>query len=320
MQEMAVLIASHMSRQNRIHLLIECITSLLRQTIRPHIYLSISFETALIHESFETLFLSQQEFIAHSAFLHIFIRSQKTAQMRHYQLLSQIPNLPQWILFCDDDDTYAPTRVAEFSAAISTGSIHDESSTTFAGAYESTFGKTHEEQRHEYWCYCVHHDVLRAFYSHFYNGEDLVTYFIDHVCCDVLFGEYLRRLGLTFHRLSGEPLYNYRRETNEESITGDIMCRQRTTRTPNPPDISDEVIVDYVLQWNDYLQENLHIYLHDTFLRTIVGVDFDTILRAEFQQDYPLLEFVDEKHVARIKELWLRLREGVCRKMYRIPF
>jgi hypothetical protein len=115
-------------------------------------------------------------------------------------------------------------------------------------------------------------------------------------------------------------MYHYRRENNDDSITGDIVTRQKAAvRQPHPPPMDDIAIVDYLLDWNDYLHENLRIYLHDTFLRTVVGIDFDEILRAEFQSDYPLLDFVDQRHIETIEREWKQLRE-VCEKLYRIPF
>jgi hypothetical protein len=113
-------------------------------------------------------------------------------------------------------------------------------------------------------------------------------------------------------------MYHYRRENNDDSITGDIVTRQKAAvRVPNPPPLDDFAIVDYVLEWNDYLHDHLSIYLHDTFLRTVVGIEFDAILRAEFQQDYPLLDFIDQRHIERIQTEWTQIREA-CHALYRI--
>jgi hypothetical protein len=226
--------------------------------------------------------------------------------MRHIQYLSTIPNLPPWILFCDDDDLYAATRVAEFAAKFTPD---------FAGVYESSFGKTHEEHRHEYWCYGIRTDVLHTFFQ----KMTPFSAYIDHRCADVLFAEYLRRLHSPFHRLPLE-LYHYRRENNEDSITGSIMQQQTTTvRLANPPEPNDPSLLNYLQEWNQYLHTHLDIYLHDTFLRTIVGVDFDSILRAEFLADYPYLDRVDACHVQKMYVEWQTIRH-MCHVIYEQPF
>jgi len=111
-------------------------------------------------------------------------------------------------------------------------------------------------------------------------------------------------------------MYNYRREDNTDSITGRIMTKDNVNlRTPNPPPMDSNEIVDYIMEFNDYLHKNLDIYMHDTFLRTVVGVKFEEILQAEFLADYPLLEHVDVCHTEKLRVYHERLRE-VCISIY----
>jgi hypothetical protein len=303
-ENIAVFIASHISNPRRIPFLVECISSLLQQTCIPKIYLSLSFETPVLQDSFLSTPSSSQ--------IHLLLQPQKTSQMRHFQQLMKailnIPNPPEWILFCDDDDTYAPTRVAEFAAAF-------ETSPNIAGAYESTFGKTHQEHRHEYWCYGIHRDVFQYFFE---NISDPTI--LEHSCCDIILAEYLRRTRFSFIQIiCSPPLYNYRRIDNDDSITGCIVDKQQNEiRQPNTPALDDSKLVDYIISLNDYLRENLKFYLHDTFLKTVIGADFDTILKTEFLTDYSLLDYIDQSHITLLKADWEKLR-NICNRLYPIP-
>ena len=76
-----IAIASHISNPNRIQYLIECLQSLINQTIQICVYLSISFETTEIRD----IFLNSIKI--ESPKISVFIREQKTPQMRHFYLL-----------------------------------------------------------------------------------------------------------------------------------------------------------------------------------------------------------------------------------------
>jgi hypothetical protein len=313
-----IVIASHISNPKRIKYLIECLDSLTNQTVPISIYLSISIENELLKEELLSILKTKN---AEYNKLILRIRDVKTQQMRHiYLLLPELLQKHKWVMFCDDDDTYDTTRVEKIMKNMYMGdyecnAIHNKK---LAGLYESTFGKDHREHRHEYWCYCVNVEVLKTFYNKIENYPDI----IDNKCCDVLFAEHLRRLTpdqYLFCRLE-EKLYNYRVEDNSDSITGFIKGNQhKYTRLNNPPSIMDPTFSEYVVDWNEYLYENIEIYIHDVFLRTIVGCDLDYILRAEFRADYQLLTFVDNCHVIKIKERHEYWR-GICNNLFDIPF
>ena len=61
-----------------------------------------------------------------------------------------------------------------------------------------------------------------------------------------------------------------------------------------------------MLRWNDYLHDNLTIFMHDTYLRTLVGCDLETILKTEFKNNYAILDYVDQRHVHKITEIYNR--------------
>ena len=311
-----IAIASHISNPKRITYLMDCLGSLLQQTIVIPIYLSISFE----NETSKHIFIGELEAnsFQYSPYLNIAFQENKTPQMRHFQVLFQTMKIDHnWIMFCDDDDTYDPSRVENLIKSIYT--IQDQCNDPgkkLAGLYESHCNKDHREHRHEYWCYCVNKSIMERFYSALGEYPDI----IDNKCCDVLFGEYMRRLGANhfFGRLDMR-LYNYRVTENQDSVTGIIQSRQSIyIRNGDHPPIGDPDLPDYILDWNDYLYKNLNVYLHDVFLRTIVGCEFDFILKAEFRGDYDLLTYVDDCHVDTMRKQHEYLRI-VCSKLYDIP-
>jgi len=310
-----IVIASHLSNTKRTGFLIECLESLLNQTLPISIYLSISFQT----EEIKTAFLNTTRLIELCSRINLHIQDKKTPQMRHFYLLyPELQRNHKWVMFCDDDDTYEPNRVERIIQNIYSGDIHcRQMNKILAGLYESTFGKDHREHRHEYWCYCVNIEMLGKFYDKLIDYPDI----IDNKCCDVLFAEYLRRASPEhLYCQLNEKLYNYRIEQNSDSITGYIKGnQQRYTRFNQQPPITDINFADYVVDWNECLYENMEVYLHDIFLRTIVGCDLDYILRAEFRSDSELFGFVDSCHLEKIKtnhEYW----RSVCNKLFDIPF
>jgi glycosyltransferase involved in cell wall biosynthesis len=324
--DICVVIGSHISNPKRIQYFVECLVSLVRQTIPIAIHVSISFSNTELKEQTIAALMSNQELVSASR-IQLRIQDEKTPQMRHIQILvNELVGVHKWIMFCDDDDTYEPNRALRFAQVISK-SLQDvetlnsstnnrESHCKLIGLYESTFGKDHREHRHEYWCYCVDIDVLIQFYAKLSTYPDV----LDDKCCDVLFAEHLRRSLPTklFARIT-EKLYNYRIDNNTDSITGVIQSNQPkyTNLVQAPPREQVGEWAEYVVYWNQYLYDNIQVYIHDTYLRTLVGCELDYILRSEFMKNYELIEFVDECHVKKISDYHHRLR-GICNELYDI--
>ena len=307
-----ILIASHISNPKRIEHLIECLVSIMQQTIPIPIYLSISFENTEYREQFAIKYSEMP--ILHVADLSILIRDKKTPQMRHiHDLIQYIEPFHNWVMFCDDDDTYEPTRVFAFLQA-TVNALREVSEKMpdheFVGLYESPNRKNHKEQRHEYWCYMVHMKILKRFYDVVSQYEDVM----DNKCCDVLFAEYLRRL--TNHYIFGalnDDLYHYRVDDNSDSVTGVIKTKNKVVRRAR--EITDSNRQECIDELNEYLDDEIDIFIHDTYLRTLVGCSFDEILQAEFKSEYVILDSIKREHVQKIRDSHEYLK-AICNLIY----
>jgi hypothetical protein len=318
-----IAIASHISNKNRVPYLQECLLSLVTQSAPISIYLSISFASQEIRE-YTLNCLYADASITLPEYLNIRVRDQKTSQMRHYFLLHQeIAQKHDWIMFCDDDDTYHTDRTSQIIQTIDGARSQIDVINVsrnkalyqlqLAGLYENVSQTNHRVQRHEYWCYCINMDLL----GRFFEVVEPAPGILDDRCCDVLLAEYLRRKSPEWIYVTIQAtLYNYRVEENADSVTGFIQTNQhKYTIQTSPPPIGDDAWIDYVLQWNEFLHGNMHIFLHDTYLRTLVGCELDVILRTEFKDNYAILEYVDQKHVNMIIELYNHVRL-VCGQLY----
>lgn len=293
-----IIVASHISNPKRIKYLIECLESLLRQTLSISIYLTISFETVEIREQFALTFSENTHL--HNPVINIIIKPTKTPQMRHMQqLLEILKPKHEWVMFCDDDDTYHKERVHTYLQTIvrALNEITQYPNKKFVGIYENDEGINHRERRREYWCYCVRYELLETFITMLLPYPDI----LDNKCCDVFFAEYLRRLNDdNIFAIIPKMLYNYRQDNNDDSVTGVIKGFGRSIRKPRQ--VTNENLHECAKELDEYLDKEIEIYLHDIYLRTIVGSDFNTIMQNEFLSEYPLLNMIKKDH---IETMWL---------------
>jgi hypothetical protein len=111
-----------------------------------------------------------------------------------------------------------------------------------------------------------------------------------------------------------QPLYHYRTENNSDSITGKIKKLRTNWQYITPP-LGDPMFSEYVIALDNFLYENINFYLHDTYLRTLIGSSFDEILHHEFKSDYDILHFLDTVHVKKLKEYYDYVR-GISNQLY----
>ncbi len=249
-KDFCIFIASHISKSTRIPYLRECLDSLFRQQIRIQIYLSISFENHNIQiECMHHL----ESFIANAQcnLLNISIRNIKTPQMQHLYLLhNEFGQKHTWIMFCDDDDSYTVDRTNYIISAVSIGQANLPNKRV-AGVYENVAGTHHTIARQEYWCYCINIQLLTRFFEIVAPDSRL----LNNTCCDVLLGEYLRRLSPTWSfAILTKPCYQYRIHNNADSITGAIQSKHGDYHPQSscPPEPDSPEWAKYVIDWNDF--------------------------------------------------------------------
>jgi glycosyltransferase involved in cell wall biosynthesis len=155
------MIASHINIKDRLDLLESCLDSLLGQSKLIPVLLSISFAShrlrkafaVQIKERFETSVTTEGE-----PFLTIFNhRTTQLAQFKHYDFLmsQELSERYDWIMFCDDDDTYHHQRVEVFYNCL--GNRWN------AGA--EGMKNSHLYESYEYWQYIVSRATFQGFFD-----------------------------------------------------------------------------------------------------------------------------------------------------------
>jgi len=310
-KDYCIFVASHISNKERIPYLTECIGSLINQRMRVYVYISISVSS---QDVFDNVLIAIKAFVASCDFLNICLQNEKTSQMKHYNyLLDTFGKNHKWILFCDDDDTYHIERTSHFAQCITkaTEDLRD-SDLILGGVYESV-DENHKKRRQEYWSYMVSIDILNDFYKIVKEEPDI----INHKCCDVLFAEYLRRKNnnIVFVQIK-DHYYNYRIEDNSNSVTAFIKSKQDLyTLNSKPPNKESDEWSGYVKNWERFVNNNIEIFLHDTFLKTIVGYDIHKIYETEFLDNYVLIDSIKNEPLDRIYSKYSYIR-SVCEKLY----
>jgi len=116
--ETCVIVPSHINNINRTKSLMCCLQSLVNQTRKIQIYLSISFETNLDKTLFNKLI--EKNNLLNNIFICIIYQERQTSQFRHIdKVVDIIKDTYEYVMFCDDDDIYEINRVEKFIFFIS---------------------------------------------------------------------------------------------------------------------------------------------------------------------------------------------------------
>ena len=110
--------ASHINCENRYGMLKSMIESVVPQTYKIPLFISISYAPDYSHHVDDLC-----KKYKHSNLIKIYPQSSKLSQFSHYAFLcSQIPKVflnKTWILFCDDDDYNHPLRSWHYQQLLS---------------------------------------------------------------------------------------------------------------------------------------------------------------------------------------------------------
>jgi glycosyltransferase involved in cell wall biosynthesis len=228
--DILVIVPSHIKSLEQLDYLRRCLNSLINQTYEADILVSISFNKPYSLDFSE---FPQVSFI---------VSEEQKYQMEHLYILSHEITPYKLIMFCDDDDTYQPTRVETFREC-----FYQEPS--LIGIREASKA-SHTVP--EYWAYGLVPSVIEDFFYRMRNDMNLLR----HKFSDVYFRNYLfltkDKPFLTFNT----PLYNYT-TNNPNSIctvhkAGEYMADEILLQAKNPDDeVFEKVCKDLVLTANN---------------------------------------------------------------------
>ena len=170
-----VFIASHIRYDGQLGRLTWCIENLLAQEHVPAICVSISLETSLYKQEFNNNVKQNYPTV------NFHVQKKRFFQMEHMRFLfERYESQYDLILFCDDDDTYAPERVKLFCQC----AAQQPSVVCFL---ESIHGEDYKEYN-EFWKYAVRPSLLRVFFER----VEKTPYLLQNLYSDVLLRCFLR--------------------------------------------------------------------------------------------------------------------------------
>lgn len=294
--ETCIIVPSHINNINRTIMLIHCLQSLINQTVKIPIYLSISFGTELDKTLFNKLIAKNN--LLNCILLCIIYQESQTSQFRHIEtIINNIKDKYKYVMFCDDDDTYEPERVETFKCMIEYGFNNCPGDKLFVGVYETESHKGHSLRFYEYWSYCVNVDFIIKFINILKNNN--FDYVFDNTMCDVLFSSYLRHLDNNHLFISvNEKLYNYNK--NQYSITGQIKSSN---------DISNTIIKTkepnfetFIQGLNELLEKNIESILNNIFvLYSYRKLTFEDILMKILKENYKYKNNINKNILNKLK-------------------
>jgi hypothetical protein len=295
--ETCIVVPSHINNIKRTKLLICCLQSLINQTHKIQIYLSISFETELDRTLFTKLI--EKNNLLNNILICIIYQERQTSQFRHIEkVVDNIKNVYKYIMFCDDDDTYEMDRVEKFKIMTEHGYTNCPKDKIFVGAYERDLQKgSHSSSFYEYWSYCVNIEFIINFINIIkLNNYD---YYIDNKMCDVLFSTYLRYLDNKHIFVSiNEKLYNYNR--NEYSITKKIAKQNNINNNIIKKKESNFEI--FIQDLNECLEKNIETIKNNIFvIYSMRKVSFENMLNELLKENYKYKNKINKKILEKIK-------------------
>jgi hypothetical protein len=305
-----IIVPTHINNVRRTNLLITCLKSLINQTKKIPIYLSISFETELDKNLFHKLF--ENKTLLNDILINVYYQENKMSQFRHIQYICGIINNKyDYVMFCDSDDTYELNRVEIVTLGNELGeNNYKNNNINYVGFYERG------EQSHcisycEYTSYCIKLKMLKKFINILINNYENI---IDHQFCDVVFSTYLRRLDETY-TFSSLPikLYNYNTSDNYGSITYKINEKNKNNK------IIKKSVYDF-----DVFMKDFNIYLdketentYDTMLILVLmgGKNFEECLKYILNENYTYKDNIDKKILKKIEFQYEKI-EKMCKILY----
>jgi hypothetical protein len=266
-----VLVASHIRYDGQLNLLKECLTSLLEQTYKTDIYVSISFENDRFKEDFINMI---QPLFTNVNFL---VCKKKKYQLEHLKYLCILINDMKkynWVFFCDDDDTYLNNRVETFMNYINVKNENELVIVKEKGNYEGI------DENHPiliYWLYVVKLDILLIFFNDFIKNDKVLK----NNNADYLLKAYFERCHNEENTIN-DTLYIYN-QSNSNSISNNKTNQFKKIlyyNVVNFDENSDNVFIlnkktnkEQRLTKRDYIENVPHYHLLKNTLKILIKYD-----------------------------------------------
>jgi hypothetical protein len=300
-----IIVPSHIASASRTKTLILCLESLINQSKPIPIYLSISFESDLDKIIFKKTI--EKNNLINNNKLNIIYQQVKTSQFRHIEkVIDIIKNKYNFVMFCDDDDTYNIERVEKFISMIEYGNhsqVNFSKDKIFVGCYERDGTKTHNDKFYEYWAYCVNIDFINKFFTIIKKNN--IYKYINHKFCDLLFTYYLTNLNSNHMFTSiSEKLYNY--NIYDNSVCGKMINDFKNKKNIETESINmlnlktfKEYFEEYIKELNKHIENNIDIYKNNMFIKISQNyessITFEKMLEFMLKTDYKFKNKIDKK-------------------------
>jgi hypothetical protein len=210
-----VIVPSHLHYGDQFVRLALCLKSLIGQTVKPDIYVSISFSEEPGYK--EAVSAMIKSFGKHG--VKFKVHAGQTYQMDHIASMMDTVSKYDLVMFCDDDDTYDTRRVQLFGELYKNATAQGQPPVAYR---ETVEGTDYGNGVPEYWAYALPPSTLRVFFDRMHADKDLMQ----HKYGDMYLRMYLYRCKgniAAWPALSREDaLYKYN-VTNPNSITGKIQ-------------------------------------------------------------------------------------------------
>ncbi len=309
--ETCIIVPSHINNVHRTKMLITCLESLINQTLKKDIYLSISFETDLDKLLFDKLI--EKNNLLENDLIHVVYRGKKTSQFRHIEkLLELLESRYNFVFFIDDDDSYHHQRIEAFNYYLEEGIKFCPKDKIFVGVYELE-KEEHPDKYREYWSYCVNIKFIINFMNILKNNN--YDYYIDHIMCDVLFSMYLRCLDEKHIFIKTDiKLYNY--NLNEYSITHKIQSINMIDESMQKYKVTD--LDFFIKELNKRLQEYKESFKNNIFsYYSMNRFTFEEILQKSLQTNYVYRDKIDIKLIDELKSEYDNIK-SLCAILYQL--
>lgn len=184
--KVCIFVPSHIRYKGQLELMDTCLTSLVDQSHKADVFVSISFETKEFQKNFGDIVLKK-----FSPVVKFVLSREQKFQMEHIKILTdRYAEKYDLIMFCDDDDRYRHDRVEIFCMAYEMGqSEASENNKTFMGVKEIyDEGNGHDLMTQEYWCHGLKPQTLLDFFNKNENDCNLLK----HKFADIYFRNYIR--------------------------------------------------------------------------------------------------------------------------------